>query len=163
MNLIADKAVVCDAGSADCPLSKHRLVHWGDVKCALETQWPEQRYQFNCGVSNFSCDPKRNPSTEAEGIGAVLLRAADMGGMGVIENSKAHCMLSVPIRNHRRMAVRDTSVPRSAFPAWACVSSADEQKDVKVHFGWERSVRLREGLARKFAWAESEMYVRSVR
>ena len=48
----------------------------------------------------------------AEGIDSVLQLAADMGGMGYIENNKALCMLSVLINTHMLMAAREAGVKR---------------------------------------------------
>jgi len=58
--------------------------------------------------------------------------AADMGGMGFIENNKALCMLSVLINTHLLMASRDAGVQRFFFSSSACVYNADKQRDPKV-------------------------------
>ena len=58
--------------------------------------------------------------------------AADMGGMGFIENNKALCMLSVLINTHMLMACRDASVERFFFSSSACVYNADKQKNEAV-------------------------------
>jgi GDP-D-mannose 3', 5'-epimerase len=59
--------------------------------------------------------------------------AADMGGMGFIEQNKALCMLSVLINTHLLMAARDLDVERYFFASSACVYAADKQisPDVK--------------------------------
>jgi nucleoside-diphosphate-sugar epimerase len=64
--------------------------------------------------------------------------AADMGGMGFIENNKALCMLSVLINTHLLMAARDADVERFFFSSSACVYAADKQRS-------ERAVPLAEG------------------
>jgi GDP-D-mannose 3',5'-epimerase len=53
--------------------------------------------------------------------------AADMGGMGFIENNKALCMLSVLINTHLLMAAREFGVPRFFYSSSACVYAADKQ------------------------------------
>ena len=57
----------------------------------------------------------------------VLNLAADMGGMGFIENNKAACMLSVLINTHLLMAARDFGVRRYFFASSACVYAAEKQ------------------------------------
>lgn len=58
--------------------------------------------------------------------------AADMGGMGFIENNKALCMLSVLINTHMLMAARDCGVQRFFYSSSACVYNADKQLDHDV-------------------------------
>jgi GDP-D-mannose 3',5'-epimerase len=58
--------------------------------------------------------------------------AADMGGMGFIENNKALCMLSVLINTHMLMAARHQGVSRYFFSSSACVYAADKQTDPNV-------------------------------
>jgi nucleoside-diphosphate-sugar epimerase len=47
--------------------------------------------------------------------------AADMGGMGFIENNKALCMLSVLINTHLLVAARDQGVRNFFYSSSACV------------------------------------------
>ena len=61
------------------------------------------------------------------GAGRVYNLAADMGGMGFIENNKALCMLSVLINTHMLMAARDAGVERFFFSSSACVYAAEQQ------------------------------------
>lgn len=58
--------------------------------------------------------------------------AADMGGMGFIENNKALCMLSVLINTHLLMAAKDAGVKRFFYASSACVYAADKQTDPDV-------------------------------
>ncbi len=55
------------------------------------------------------------------GATRVFNLAADMGGMGFIENNKALCMLSVLINTHLLMAAREHQVERYFFASSACV------------------------------------------
>ena len=54
--------------------------------------------------------------------------AADMGGMGFIENNKALCMLSVLINTHLLQAAHEAKVDRFFYSSSACVYNADKQK-----------------------------------
>lgn len=53
--------------------------------------------------------------------------AADMGGMGFIENHKAECMLSVLINTHLLVASRNNKVKKFFFASSACVYNAEKQ------------------------------------
>ena len=67
-----------------------------------------------------------------EGAGTVYMLAADMGGMGFIENNKAACMLSVLTSTHMLMAAREHEVERYFYASSACVYAADKQTDAEV-------------------------------
>jgi GDP-D-mannose 3', 5'-epimerase len=58
--------------------------------------------------------------------------AADMGGMGFIENNKALCMLTVLESTHMLVAARDEQVERFFYSSSACVYSADRQANTNV-------------------------------
>lgn len=79
--------------------------------------------------------------------------AADMGGMGFIENNKALCMLSVLINTHMLMASKDNGVSRFFFSSSACVYPDYRQRETDVQalkesdaypampedgYGWEK-------------------------
>ena len=66
------------------------------------------------------------------GAGEVYNLAADMGGMGFIENNKALCMLSVLTSTHVLMAAREAGVDRFFYSSSACVYAADKQTDADV-------------------------------
>jgi nucleoside-diphosphate-sugar epimerase len=66
------------------------------------------------------------------GATEVYQLAADMGGMGFIENNKALCMLSVLINTHMLMAARDAGVRRFFYASSACVYNADKQRSPDV-------------------------------
>ena len=63
-----------------------------------------------------------------QGAGQVFNLAADMGGMGFIENNKALCMLSVLINTHLIEASRYADVERFFFSSSACVYREDRQQ-----------------------------------
>jgi GDP-D-mannose 3',5'-epimerase len=68
----------------------------------------------------------------ADGAAEVYNLAADMGGMGFIENNKALCMLSVLTSTHVLMAARESGVDRYFYSSSACVYAADKQTDADV-------------------------------
>src|SRR6202030_2668534 len=66
------------------------------------------------------------------GVDLVYNLAADMGGMGFIENNKALCMLSVLINTHLLMAAKDAGVKRFFYASSAGFYAADKQTDPNV-------------------------------
>lgn len=66
------------------------------------------------------------------GVDRVYNLAADMGGMGFIENNKALCMLTVLINTHLLQAVREQELERYFYSSSACVYAADKQIDTDV-------------------------------
>jgi nucleoside-diphosphate-sugar epimerase len=62
-----------------------------------------------------------------EGTHDVYNLAADMGGMGFIENNKALCMLSVLINTHLLMAAREHGSQRFFYASSACVYAGEKQ------------------------------------
>jgi nucleoside-diphosphate-sugar epimerase len=60
-------------------------------------------------------------------VDTVFNLAADMGGMGFIENNKARCMLSVLISTHMLTAARGAGVQRFFYSSSACVYAAGKQ------------------------------------
>src|SRR5438132_11308721 len=91
---------------------------------------------FQCfeDVENLHLDLSRKEACEraVEGASFVYNLAADMGGMGFIENNKALCMLSVLINTHLLMAAREMGVQRYFYASSACVYNADKQKSTAV-------------------------------
>jgi GDP-D-mannose 3', 5'-epimerase len=68
----------------------------------------------------------------AKGAIHIYNHAADMGGMGFIENNKALCMLSVLINTHMLMAAREHGAERFFFSSSACVYPASKQTESDV-------------------------------
>jgi nucleoside-diphosphate-sugar epimerase len=101
---------------------------------AVDIKPHREWYQQVPGVENLTMDLQRLESCRraVEGAGTVYNLAADMGGMGFIENNKALCMLSVLINTHLLMAARDAAVERYFFASSACVYNADKQRDPRV-------------------------------
>ncbi|MGW2463557.1 NAD-dependent epimerase/dehydratase family protein [Streptomyces sp. NPDC001761] len=62
----------------------------------------------------------------------VYMLAADMGGMGFIENNKAACMMSVLTSTHMLQAAHEAGVERYFYSSSACVYAAAKQTDADV-------------------------------
>jgi nucleoside-diphosphate-sugar epimerase len=94
----------------------------------------EHWYQRFDDVENVVADLKlREACRDAcEGVSEVYNLAADMGGMGFIENNKALCMLSVLINTHLLQAALEAGVDRYFYASSACVYNADKQKSEDV-------------------------------
>jgi GDP-D-mannose 3', 5'-epimerase len=101
---------------------------------AIDIKQPEEWHQHFDDVENLQLDlrEKRSCTTACQGAAEVYNLAADMGGMGFIENNKALCMLSVLINTHMLMAARDLGVGRYFYSSSACVYAADKQTDENV-------------------------------
>ncbi len=94
----------------------------------------DEWYQVHDGVENIVADLKALEHCHAvcKGADEVYQLAADMGGMGFIENNKALCMLSVLTNTHMLIAAKEARVPRFFYSSSACVYNADKQKDANV-------------------------------
>ena len=94
----------------------------------------DEWYQVFDGVENVVADLKDldNCRRVCDGAADVFNLAADMGGMGFIENNKALCMLSVLINTHMLLAAKDAGVRRFFYSSSACVYNADKQKSEDV-------------------------------
>ncbi|NOY29258.1 MAG: NAD-dependent epimerase/dehydratase family protein, partial [Planctomycetes bacterium] len=91
-------------------------------------------YQKHDGVENVVADLKLRDACDAAcaGVSDVYNLAADMGGMGFIENNKALCMLSVLINTHLLQAAVDQKAKRFFYASSACVYNGDKQVDEDV-------------------------------
>ncbi|MDP9419786.1 MAG: NAD-dependent epimerase/dehydratase family protein [Actinomycetota bacterium] len=89
------------------------------------TEW----YQVHSDVDNRSLDLQQIEACHeaVNGASEVYNLAADMGGMGFIENNKALCMLSVLINTNLLLAGREAGVDRYFFSSSACVYAAEKQ------------------------------------
>jgi GDP-D-mannose 3',5'-epimerase len=96
---------------------------------AVDVKPFEEWHQRFDGIENKQLDlALRDACYEAlTGARVVYNLAADMGGMGFIENNKALCMLSVLINTHLLEAAKDLGVERYFYASSACVYAADKQ------------------------------------
>jgi GDP-D-mannose 3',5'-epimerase len=87
-------------------------------------------YQRFDDVENLSLDLnfKENCETTARGAHEIYNLAANMGGMGFIEQNKALCMLSVLINTHMLQAAVKHGTQRFFYASSACVYNGDKQK-----------------------------------
>jgi nucleoside-diphosphate-sugar epimerase len=94
----------------------------------------DEWYQASKDVDNLTLDLKDidNCRRAAKGADVIFQLAADMGGMGFIENNKALCMLSVLTNTHMIMAAREAGVQRFFYSSSACVYNGDKQKSPEV-------------------------------
>ncbi len=100
----------------------------GSVR-AIDIKPAEEWYQRFDDVENLQLDlsGREHCETACAGASRVYNLAADMGGMGFIENNKALCMLSVLINTHLLMAAKDAGVERFFYSSSACVYNAEKQ------------------------------------
>jgi nucleoside-diphosphate-sugar epimerase len=135
MKLTNQKVVVCGAGGfIGGHLVKDLLAQGVNVVRAVDVKPLDEWYQTSPGVENLSLDlrDRANCQTAADGTEVVFQLAADMGGMGFIENNKALCMLSVLTNTHMLMAAREAGVERFFFSSSACVYNGEKQTNPDV-------------------------------
>jgi GDP-D-mannose 3',5'-epimerase len=135
MELRGKKAVVCGGGGfIGGHLVKSLLAAGADVIRAADIKPLNEWYQVTDGVENLVLDlkDKENCQRTAKGADIVFQLAADMGGMGFIENNKALCMLSVLTTTHMLLAARDAGVQRFFYSSSACVYNGEKQKNPEV-------------------------------
>jgi nucleoside-diphosphate-sugar epimerase len=94
-------------------------------------------HQRFADVENRQLDLRRQRDCDeaVDGASEVYNLAADMGGMGFIENNKALCMLSVLINTHLLLASREARVEKFFFASSACVYAADKQDTTELGGG----------------------------
>jgi nucleoside-diphosphate-sugar epimerase len=109
------------------------LANGHDVR-SVDKKPLEEWYQVHEGAENLQLDVQELDAcrTALAGAAGVYNLAADMGGMGFIENNKALCMLSVLINTHLLQAANEADVERFFFASSACVYAADKQVDPNV-------------------------------
>jgi nucleoside-diphosphate-sugar epimerase len=107
------------------------LVRKGNSVRAVDIKPLNEWYQITEGVDNLVLDLRLrdNCYTALNGFNEVFNLAADMGGMGFIENNKAACMISVLINTHLLIAARDCGIDRFFYASSACVYNGDKQTD----------------------------------
>jgi nucleoside-diphosphate-sugar epimerase len=135
MQLKGQKTVVCGAGGfIGGHLVNSLLANGANVIRAVDIKPREEWYQASSEVENLILDLQDRDNCEraAKGADVVFQLAADMGGMGFIENNKALCMLSVLTNTHMLLAARDAGVQRFFYSSSACVYNADKQKTPEV-------------------------------
>jgi len=135
MNIRNAHVLVCGAGGFIGGHLVNSLFAAGAASVrAVDVKPFDEWYQRNPAADNRILDLQLRDSClqAAKGIDGVFQLAADMGGMGFIENNKALCMLSVLPSTHMLVAARETGVKRFFYSSSACVYNADKQRDEHV-------------------------------
>jgi nucleoside-diphosphate-sugar epimerase len=132
--MASQKIVVCGGGGfIGGHLVADLLRQGADVR-SVDVKPFDEWYQFVPGAENLQLDlrGKENCERAVADCDLVYNLAADMGGMGFIENNKALCMLSVLVNTHMLMAAKDARTKRFFYASSACVYAADKQTDPNV-------------------------------
>lgn len=126
------RTVVCGGGGfIGAHLVAELRRQGGNSIRAVDIKPMSEWYQCFPGVDNVVLDLREKAACyqALQGADMVYNLAADMGGMGFIENNRALCMLSVLINTHLLMAALDIGVQRFFYASSACVYAADKQTD----------------------------------
>jgi GDP-D-mannose 3',5'-epimerase len=135
LSLRDQRIVVCGGGGF---IGGHLVQYLLDKQCpvirSVDIKPTGEWYQRAQGIENLSLDLQSREACQraVHGADIVFNLAADMGGMGFIENNKALCMLSVLINTHLLMASKEAGVKRFFFASSACVYNAEKQKRPEV-------------------------------
>jgi GDP-D-mannose 3',5'-epimerase len=126
--------VVCGAGGFIGGHLVARLLQQGHRVRAIDIKPQKEWYQRFEEAENLRLDLTQRDHCRmaVHQMDQVYNLAADMGGMGFIENHKALCMLSVLINTHLLMAARDVGIERYFFSSSACVYNAEKQQSPDV-------------------------------
>jgi len=125
------KIVVAGAGGFIGGHLAKELLEKGHQVRAVDIKPLNEWYQVFPEADNLVLDLrlKENCYQAVNGYNEVFNLAADMGGMGFIENNKAACMLSVLINTHLLMAAKDCGIDRYFYASSACVYNGEKQTD----------------------------------
>jgi GDP-D-mannose 3',5'-epimerase len=135
MKIEKQRILVCGAGGFIGGHLVKNLLGCGAAEIrAVDIKPLDDWYQVHPGSENLTFDlkDKQNCYRAVEGTSAVFQLAADMGGMGFIENNRALCMLSVLINTHMLMAACDVGVQRFLYASSACVYNGEKQVSADV-------------------------------
>jgi len=110
------------------------LLEQGKSVRGVDVKPLDQWHQLHDGAENVRGDVSLLETARAavDGAGWVYILAADMGGMGFIENNKAACMMSVLTSTHVLQASREADVERYFYSSSACVYAAGHQTSADV-------------------------------
>ena len=131
-----DKLILVAGGGGF--IGGHLVAHFRDQGFtrirSVDVKPLDQWYQVFDDVENVQADLKLRDACQkaCRGVSEVYNLAADMGGMGFIENNKALCMLSVLINTHLLQAALEAKVDRFFYASSACVYNADKQRSEDV-------------------------------
>ena len=130
----SEKIVVCGGGGFIGGHLVADLLRQGKKVRSVDVKPFSEWFQMFPEVENLELDLRDKEACEraVAGVDLVYNLAADMGGMGFIENNKALCMLTVLINTHLLMAAKDAGVKRFFYASSACAYAADKQTDPNV-------------------------------
>ena len=125
------KIVVAGAGGFIGGHLVKELVKYGQQVRAVDLKPLNEWYQVSSDADNLVLDLRLrdNCYRAVNGYHEVFNLAADMGGMGFIENNKAACMISVLINTHLLIASKDCGIERFFYASSACVYNGEKQTD----------------------------------
>ncbi|MGH9607935.1 MAG: NAD-dependent epimerase/dehydratase family protein [Terracidiphilus sp.] len=135
MNIAGKRVVVCGGGGFIGGHMVKRLQDRGAAAIrSVDVKPMEEWYQRLPGAESMVLDlqQKGDCFRAAKDMDIVIQLAADMGGMGFIENNKALCMLSVLTNTHMLLAARDAGVERFFYSSSACVYNGEKQTNPDV-------------------------------
>jgi nucleoside-diphosphate-sugar epimerase len=130
MKMKGKHVLVCGAGGfIGGHLVRKLLVSGAASVRAVDLKPISEWHQVSIHADNVVLDlsSRANCVTAVKGRHIVFQLAADMGGMGFIENNRALCMLNVLINTHMLLAAREHSVERFFFSSSACVYNLARQ------------------------------------
>lgn len=113
----------------------NQLVGEHNTVLAVDIKPLDEWHQVNADAHNIPRSDLRdykNTEHTCFGVDAVYNLAADMGGMGFIENNKAACMQSVLISTNMLRAAWLAGVPNYFYSSSACVYAGDKQTETSV-------------------------------
>jgi nucleoside-diphosphate-sugar epimerase len=150
-----------------------RYFHEQGFTCirAIDKKPLSRWFQQVSGVESLCMDlsDQDNCQRACQGAVEVYNLAADMGGMGFIENFRVECMRSVLINIHMIEAAYQAGVERYFFSSSACVYNTELQRDPHVRalkesdaypamaergYGWEKLIS--EMFCQEY-WAERKL------
>ena len=130
-----NKILICGAGGfIGGHLVSHFLKQGHKNIRAVDIKPLNQWYQKFDSVENLQLDLEKedNCAVAANDAKIIYNLAANMGGMGFIENNKTLCMLSVLINTHLLLAAKKNNAEKFFFSSSACVYNGDKQKDPNI-------------------------------
>jgi nucleoside-diphosphate-sugar epimerase len=125
------KIVVAGAGGFIAGHLVKELIKKGHCVRAVDIKPLNEWYQISEEADNMVLDLRLrdNCFKAVNGYNEAYNLAADMGGMGFIENNKAACMISVLINTHLLIAAKECGINRFFYASSACVYNGDKQTD----------------------------------
>jgi nucleoside-diphosphate-sugar epimerase len=125
------KIVVAGAGGFIAGHLVKELIKKGHCVRAVDIKPLNEWYQISEEADNLVLDLRirGNCYKAVNGYSEVFNLAADMGGMGFIENNKAACMISVLINTHLLIAAKECGIDRFFYASSACVYNGEKQTD----------------------------------